>query len=69
MSESTSYHLEICGWDGCQSLATHLYEITDSFGRVYQKTACEKCAKVWYKYRPSVKVVKDLRSYVEKRKR
>ncbi len=51
---------ERCGWNGCQRKVTGLYRITDSFGRTYEKTACAECAKFWFEYRPSCKLVRDL---------
>jgi hypothetical protein len=50
----------ICDWDGCKNESTAVWEITDSFGRVYQKDACDKCAAWWKKHRPRCVKIRDL---------
>ena len=50
----------ICGRDGCKNISTGIWRITDSFGRVYEKDACDECAVWWKQNRLSCVLVKRL---------
>ncbi len=46
-----------CGWNGCRNPVDGIWRVTDSFGRIHEKTACSDCAAWWRDHRPGCELV------------